>query len=65
MVNVYIQIGMSAEKYTTFVHWTEREYAVCQRLANRFKSEVRVLNDNDNRTLGVFHPHREECSDGC
>jgi len=63
MVKVYVQVGDAAEQYTSFRQLGDRERMICQRLSNRMKSEVRVL-END-RLLAEFIPHRVECSEGC
>lgn len=63
MVEVYVQVGDAAEQFTTFRQLGDRERMICQRLSNRMKSKVRVL-END-RLLAAFVPHRYECSEGC
>lgn len=63
MVSVHVQKGIGMQKCAVFNEWTDRERAICQRLSNRFKSEVRALTYPKKRVLGVFYPHRVECSE--
>ena len=67
MIQVYVQMGNSAQKCAVFRQWTEREHEICQRLSNRFKSEVRALRGfgRPAEIVGRFIPHRVECSEGC
>ena len=63
MILVFVQIGGSAEQYTSFGAFGARERAFCQRLSNRFKSMVRAMDAG--RVVAEFAPHRVECSEGC
>ena len=56
MINVYVQLSHHVQKCATFTTWTDRAQQKCQDLANRFRREVRAMNDNDRKILGVFHP---------
>ena len=62
-VKIYVQIGMSAELHSVIDVWNDVQKNICQRLANRMKSEVRAIQGKT--ALGVFYPHRVECSEGC
>ena len=63
IIEVYVQIGNSAEQWTTLPRLEKKERAICQRLSNRMKSTVRAIRNN--KTLAEFQPHRVECSEGC
>lgn len=63
MVLVFVQIGDSAEQFTSFRVLGKRERVFCQRLSNRFKASVRAIESD--RVLAEFVPHRVECSEGC
>ena len=62
-VKIYVQIGMSAELHSVIDVWNDVQKNICQRLANRMKAEVRAIQGKT--ALGVFYPHRVECSEGC
>lgn len=61
MIEVYVQIENSAEKWTEFHNFGEGARFFCQRLSNRMKVEVRAMRGN--RLVARFLPHREECSE--
>ena len=62
-IEVYVQLGVAAEKFTVFSVWGDAQKTTCQRLANRMKAEVRAI-QND-KELARFYPDRVECSEGC
>ena len=54
-IEIYVQMPMTAELFTVFSVWSDAQKAICQRLANRMKSEVRAM-QND-KVLAQFYPH--------
>ena len=54
-IEIYVQLGMTAELYNVFSVWGDAQKSICQRLANRFHSEVRAM-QNDTE-LARFYPH--------
>lgn len=63
MVEIYVQVGMSAEKWTVMHHFGKGARIFCKRLSNRFKAEVRAMRGDT--LVARFVPHRVECSEGC
>lgn len=57
MIEVWVQLGLSAEKYISFHIFGTGERILCQRLSNRFQSEVRAIRGN--HLVARFIPHKE------
>ena len=53
-IEIYVQMPMTAELFTVFSVWSDAQKSICQRLANRFHSEVRAM-QNDTE-LARFYP---------
>lgn len=58
MIEVYVQLSMTAELCGKLTEWDADAEQTCQQIANNMQAEVRAIQDNTE--LARFHPQRTE-----